>query len=69
MKEKTTKIYEKTYKMNTIVSSVMETWNAISKQSNKDIWINGYKEIIDIINPIIPHVTNEMKDIMKRGEV
>lgn len=64
MKEKSIRAYEKTYKINTIVSSVMETWNAISKTSNKEIWINGYKEMIDVINPIIPHVTNEIMEII-----
>lgn len=67
MKEKSIKIYEESYKMNTIVSSVMETWKSISKQSNKDIWINGYKEMIDVINPIIPHVTNEIKEKINRS--
>jgi leucyl-tRNA synthetase len=65
MKEKSIRAYEKTFKINTIVSSVMETWNAISKQTNKDIWINGYKEIIDVISPIIPHVANEIREMIE----
>ena len=62
IKKKAESIYEKTYKFNTIVSSAMECYNAISKQSNPEIWKEGYIAIIDIMDPICPHVCSEIRE-------
>jgi leucyl-tRNA synthetase len=62
MKKKIVNVYEKTYKFNTIVSSAMEVFNAISRQSNPDIYKQGYDVIIEGISPICPHICEEIKN-------
>ena len=56
IRKKTVDVYERTYKFNTIVASAMETFNAISKQNNPEIWKDGYDAIIDAISPIAPGI-------------
>lgn len=65
IRRKSNIIYEKTHKFNTIVSSVMECYNAISKQTNPEIWEEGYMTIIDIFSPICPHICSEIEDFIK----
>lgn len=54
------RVYEKNYNFNTIVAFSMETFNAISKTSNPDIWRKGYEKIIEAISPIVPHICAEI---------
>ena len=61
---RTKSCYENNYKFNTIIAGAMETYNAISKQSNPDIWKEGYMAIIDAIDPIVPHICAEIKEII-----
>jgi len=61
MKKKIVHVYEKTYKFNTIVAGAMEVHNAISRQTNPDIYKEGYKVIIEAISPICPHICEEIK--------
>jgi leucyl-tRNA synthetase len=65
MEEKIKNIYEKTFRFNTIVSTAMETYNAISKQTNPNITKFGIKEIIKAIKPISPHICCEIEEIIK----
>jgi leucyl-tRNA synthetase len=65
IKKKTEFVYEKSHKFNTMVSSAMECYNAISKQTNPEIYKNGYMAIIDAIDPICPHICSEIKEFMK----
>lgn len=62
IKKKTQIVYEKSHKFNTIVSSAMECYNYISKQTNPQIWKEGYAAIIDAIEPICPHICAEIKN-------
>lgn len=66
MQIKTKNVYEKTNKFNTVVSSVMECYNAISKQSNPEIWKDGYIAIIKSFEPICPHICNEINEYIKK---
>jgi leucyl-tRNA synthetase len=61
MKKKIVDVYERTYKFNTIVAAAMEVHNAISRQSNPEIYKIGYKVIIDGISPITPHICEDIK--------
>ena len=60
-KIKMVQVYEKNYRFNTIVAMAMDVYNCISRQTNPDIYKEGYKVIIDIISPICPHICEEMK--------
>lgn len=62
--DRTKFVYEQSYRFNTIVAAAMETYNAISKQTNPEIWINGYTAIINAIEPIAPHICCEMRENM-----
>ena len=56
IRQKTIDVYERTYKFNTIISAAMETFNAISKTTNINIWREGYDAIIKAIVPISPNI-------------
>lgn len=62
IKKKAEIVYEKTNKYNTMVSSAMECYNAISKQTNPEIWREGYMAIVDAIDPICPHICSEIRE-------
>lgn len=61
IRKKTIDVYERTYKFNTIVAAAMETFNAISRTTDPEIWKDGYKAIIGAIEPIAPITCSEMK--------
>ncbi len=54
--------YEKTFAFNTLIASAMESLNALNKIDNKDIFTEGYWIILNILEPIIPHVTSELSE-------
>jgi len=60
MKSRIISVYEKTHKFNTIVAGAMEVHNAISRQTNPDIYKMGYEIIVEAISPICPHICEEI---------
>lgn len=64
MKKRITQVYEGSYRFNTIIAFSMEVYNAISKTTNKQIWKDGYKVIIDAMGPIAPHICDEISEYM-----
>ncbi len=54
--------YEKTFAFNTLIASAMEALNALNKISNKDVFTEGYWIILNVLEPIIPHVTHELSE-------
>ena len=58
--KKSRDVFEKTYAFNTLIASCMEALNALNSQDNKDIWTEGYFVILNLLEPIIPHVAWEM---------
>ena len=66
MRDKISVVYEKTYKFNTIVAAAMETYNAISKQTNPEIWREGYEVIIYGMSPIAPHICSEISEYITK---
>jgi len=55
-------VYTKTYTFNTLIAGVMEAINAMDKQKNRDIWTEGYWNILNILEPIAPHLTWELSE-------
>ena len=53
-------IYEHRYSFNTLIAGVMEALNALSAQSNKDVWSEGYWVLASVLEPIVPHVCWEI---------
>ena len=54
--------YEKTFAFNTLIASAMESLNALNKIDNKDIFTEGYWIILNVLEPIIPHITWELSE-------
>lgn len=48
------------YAFNTVIAACMEAHNALSAQDNKDVWSEGYFILLNILEPIIPHISNEL---------
>lgn len=67
IRKRTNEVYEKNYKFNTIVSTAMETFNAISKTTDINIWKEGYEVIMNAISPISPDVCREIRDEFQNG--
>jgi leucyl-tRNA synthetase len=60
--KKADETYEKTFAFNTLIASCMESLNALNKLDNKDLFTEGYWIILNILEPIIPHVTHELSE-------
>ncbi|MDA3966538.1 MULTISPECIES: leucine--tRNA ligase [Helicobacter] len=50
------------YPFNTLIAATMEALNALSEQDNVDIWREGYFILLNILEPIIPHICWELSD-------
>jgi len=62
--QKSTDVYEKTFAFNTLIAACMEALNALDKQDNSDIWTEGMYIMLNLLEPIIPHVTTELSEIL-----
>ncbi|MDQ1325644.1 MAG: leucyl-tRNA synthetase, partial [Campylobacterota bacterium] len=62
--QKSTDVYEKTFAFNTLIAACMEALNALDKQDNADVWSEGMYIMLNLLEPIIPHVATELSDIL-----
>ncbi|AKF24297.1 leucyl-tRNA synthetase [Sulfurovum lithotrophicum] len=60
--QKSTDVYENTFAFNTLIAACMEALNALDKQDNGDVWIEGMYIMLNLLEPIIPHVTAELSE-------
>ncbi len=60
--KKSTETYKKEYSFNTLIASCMEALNALNNQKSRVIWSEAYYIILNILEPIIPHVCWELSD-------
>jgi len=60
--KKSKQTYDKDYSFNTLIASCMEALNALNVQNNNNVWSEGYYIILNILEPIIPHVCWELSD-------
>ncbi len=58
--EKSKSVYEKSFSFNTLIASCMEALNALDKQSNSLVWSEGIYIILNLLEPIVPHITHEL---------
>ncbi len=58
--KKANEVMNKTFAFNTLIASCMEALNALQIQENKDVWIEGYYIMSNILEPIIPHACWEI---------
>ena len=59
---KSNEVMNKTYAFNTLIASCMEALNALNTQENKQVWLEGYYIMTNILEPIIPHTCWEIAD-------
>ena len=55
-------VFTKSYTFNTLIAGVMEAMNAMDKQTSRDIWTEGYWNILNILEPIAPHLAWELSE-------
>ena len=60
--QKAHEVMNKTYAFNTLIASSMEALNALNKQDNSTVWLEGYYILSNILEPIIPHACWEISD-------
>ena len=54
--------YEKTFAFNTLIAASMEALNSLNKINNKDIYTEGYYILMNVLEPIIPHIASEISE-------
>lgn len=60
--QKSSDVYEKTFAFNTLIAACMEALNALDKQDNALVWTEGMYIMLNLLEPIIPHVTTELSE-------
>ena len=60
--KKSDEVMNKTFAFNTLIASCMEALNALNKQNNPTIWLEGYYIMTNILEPIIPHTCWQLSD-------
>ena len=60
--KKSYEVYEKTFAFNTLIAACMEALNELNKIDNADVYTEGYWIITNILEPIVPHIANELSE-------
>ena len=60
--QKSTDVYESTFAFNTLIAACMEALNALDKQDSAEVWTEGMYIMLNLLEPIIPHVTTELSE-------
>ncbi|MCZ6103161.1 MAG: leucine--tRNA ligase [Campylobacter ureolyticus] len=55
-------VYTKSFAFNTLIAASMEALNALNLQSNQDVLTEGFWIILNLLEPIVPHIANELSD-------
>ncbi len=58
--KKSNEVFKQGYAFNTLIAACMEALNALNAQNNKDVWSEGYFILLNLLEPIIPHVCWEL---------
>lgn len=53
-------VYTKSFAFNTLIAASMEALNALNLQDNKDVLTEGFWIILNLLEPIVPHIANEL---------
>jgi leucine--tRNA ligase len=55
-------VYCDNFAFNTLIAACMEAMNAVNSQDNDDVTTEAFFVILNLLEPIIPHVANELSD-------
>jgi leucyl-tRNA synthetase len=58
--KKSNEVFANGYAFNTLIASCMEALNALNSQSNSAVWTEGYFILLNLLEPIIPHICWEL---------
>ncbi|MBN2823978.1 MAG: leucine--tRNA ligase [Campylobacterales bacterium] len=62
--QKSLHVYESSFAFNTLIAACMEALNALDKQESEAVWSEGMFIILNLLEPIIPHVATELSDAL-----
>ncbi len=60
--KKSYQTYRGEYSFNTLIASCMEAMNALNAQKNQEVWYEAYYILLNILEPVIPHVCWELSE-------
>ena len=60
--QKSTDVYERSFAFNTLIAACMEALNALDKQDDGAVWTEGMYIMLNLLEPIIPHVATELSE-------
>jgi len=66
--QKSSDVYEKTFAFNTLIAACMEALNALDKQESAEVWTEGMYIMLNLLEPIIPHVATELSESLFKRE-
>ena len=55
-------VYEKSFAFNTLIAGTMEALNALDKQNNPAVWSEGLYILLNLLEPIVPHIATQMSE-------
>lgn len=58
--KKSNDVYTSSFAFNTLIAACMEALNALNSQENKEVLTEGYFIILNLLEPIVPHIANEL---------
>jgi leucyl-tRNA synthetase len=62
--KKSNEVFKGGYAFNTLIAACMEALNALCDQDDKAVWSEGYFILLNLLEPIVPHVTWEMSETL-----
>lgn len=66
--QKAQNVYENSFAFNTLIAACMEAINALDKQQNSDVWSEGLYILLQILEPIVPHIASQLSDELFEGK-
>jgi len=66
--KKADEVFNGNFAFNTLIAACMEALNALDKQDNKEVWSEGIYIILHLLEPIVPHITSEMSEVLFNRE-
>jgi len=62
--QKSLHVYENSFAFNTLIAACMEALNALDKQENAQVWSEGMFILLNLLEPIIPHLATELSQTL-----
>lgn len=59
---KSNQTYNESFAFNTLIAACMEAFNALNAQENQNVLTEGYFILLNILEPIIPHISWELSE-------